>query len=750
MFNNIIYFIVVLLIFNINYPGDTPANSLPLSMFMLFLSWLVFAGYCRWGFSSLQKQFHKGLTDDSGSTGQYQRMVVKFSVLAIFLFALVTYLLNLKYWLRLIPGFEKFSVLQGVIALSLFMFYLGTIWYFAYPAYKTVFGTEITRESFVRSNTKFNLPILFPWIVLSLVYDLIALSSWAEPGGLLDTVWGQIIFFAVFLTLLMIFLPGFIHYFWGCAPLKASEKGRELEAFLREKNFKYRHLLNWPIFEGKMMTAGFMGIVSRYRYILVTDSLLQVLSLEELKAVLAHEMGHAKYRHLYFYILFFVGFMVISFGLSDVFLYVISAQPFFINMISDTDSKTISLLYLFLSLPMLLTLFVYFRYIMGFFMRNFERQADLYSAKTMGTPMPAISSLEKIALLSGKIRELPSGDILVTTVHGYARFNEDTLTTKLIGEDKVLVGVDDLARMWVFLDGDGSQIYHWDGEGQPVSASEGWLPVEYPEDFANDGVVTDNDGQVWVVIHDTVRVFAEVSSWTTYTLSNLKMEPDPLDLEALTLNLFYLPDVDQMWVASCFTGPIGAWSAFGARWFDGREWHVEDSPVEIGCVQSIHQDAEGNLWMGADDTLWRYTLSTGQWESYPVPSPIEGYYRVVVSYINVSPEGVPWVYFMMCGGACCDEYRLMRLDNDQWVTVSSYYWYTHVVFDPTGTAWLFYPNSIVRYVDGEGSDFGGIFCTDAAISDSKGRVWVVGGDCDRKWGEPGKDWGIWFYESEEY
>jgi tetratricopeptide (TPR) repeat protein len=45
---------------------------------------------------------------------------------------------------------------------------------------------------------------------------------------------------------------------------------------------------------------------------------------------------------------------------------------------------------------------------MGFFMRNFERQADLHSAATMGSPRPTISSLEKIALLSGKSRELPS------------------------------------------------------------------------------------------------------------------------------------------------------------------------------------------------------------------------------------------------------------------------------------------------------------------------------------------------------
>jgi len=51
---------------------------------------------------------------------------------------------------------------------------------------------------------------------------------------------------------------------------------------------------------------------------------------------------------------------------------------------------------------------VYFRYVMGFFMRHFERQADLYSALTMGGPRETISSLEKIAIMSGKIRDLPS------------------------------------------------------------------------------------------------------------------------------------------------------------------------------------------------------------------------------------------------------------------------------------------------------------------------------------------------------
>lgn len=411
MFNNIIYFIVVLLIFSINYPDKAPESSFLFFSIVFFLTWLIFAGYCRFGFRDLERQSNQRIhpaQDDAPLIGRYQGLIAKLSVLAIFLFALAVYLLNLKCWLQMIPGFKGFSSLQGLFALALFFFYLSTIWYFAYPSYKTIFKAGITRSSFIRSNLKLNIPILFPWMILSIVYDLLYLTRLSGPEGLLNNVGGQIIFFAVFLTLLMIFMPGMIQYWWGCKPLKASEKGEQLKAFLRERGFKYRYLLEWPIFEGRMMTAGIMGIVPRYRYILVTESLLEILSIEELKAVLAHEMGHAKYRHLLLYVLFFLGFMVISFGLSDIFFYLLALHPFFMKMIAGKDPQAISLFYLSLSVPMVMTLFVYFRYIMGFFMRNFERQADLYSVVAMGTSRPIISSLEKLAHASGKSRNLPS------------------------------------------------------------------------------------------------------------------------------------------------------------------------------------------------------------------------------------------------------------------------------------------------------------------------------------------------------
>ena len=70
-----------------------------------------------------------------------------------------------------------------------------------------------------------------------------------------------------------------------------------------------------------MITAGIMGLVRKFRYILVTKALLHYLSPEELDAVIAHEIGHVKKYHLFFYLMFFTGFMLLSFAFQNVFVY---------------------------------------------------------------------------------------------------------------------------------------------------------------------------------------------------------------------------------------------------------------------------------------------------------------------------------------------------------------------------------------------------------------------------------------------
>jgi Zn-dependent protease with chaperone function len=299
-----------------------------------------------------------------------------------------------------------FDVIQGLIAIAVFMFYLSTIWYFAYPAYKLIFQADVKRSSFIISNLKLNFPILFPWLILSFLFDLISLSPWSGLEKFLIQPAGQMLFFSVFLIMLIIFIPSLVQYWWRCKPFEMSEKVRDIKNFLNGMNFRYRDLVNWPIFEGRLMTAGIMGIIPRFRYILVTKSLMDILSNTELKAVMAHEVGHARYRHQIFYAVFFLGFLAITLGLSDPEFY-FRVIGYLLTKFSIKDISP-NLLFSLSAVPLLITLVIYFRFIMGFFMRHFERQADLYSAEKMGDPAPTISALEKIGILSGKIRNLPS------------------------------------------------------------------------------------------------------------------------------------------------------------------------------------------------------------------------------------------------------------------------------------------------------------------------------------------------------
>lgn len=408
MFNNIIYFIIVLFVFNVTDERANSENSVTVTVAALFFSWVIFFICSRWIFQRLGNRFRRGTAEEVVLTKEYHNLMFRFSAIAIFFFALAVFLFDLKYWLNAIPGFKSFSVLQGVLALMIFLTYFILLWYHAHPIYQLAFGSDIQRKSFIISNIKLNIPILFPWVILSLAYDLLSLIPWSGAEALLSQPGSQMIFFAFFLILLMVFMPRLVRYWWGCMPLHSSEKAEVLKKFLKERGFRHAGLLSWPVFEGRVMTAGIMGVVPRYRYLLVTEALMEILSVEELKAVLAHEMGHAKYRHLLFYIFFFFGFMVISFGLLDILHYFLLTQSFVMNLLQRSGPESSTLFYVFLSLPFLLIMIIYFRYIMGFFMRHFERQADLYSAAAMGTPLPTISSLEKIAALSGKIRDLPS------------------------------------------------------------------------------------------------------------------------------------------------------------------------------------------------------------------------------------------------------------------------------------------------------------------------------------------------------
>lgn len=398
IYNNLIYFLVVILILSTNSAPDQPQFSLTTILALFFAKAILY----RW---ILSRIFNKKKTYNASHYSAAER---KGAILAIAIFSLDVYLLDCQYFFGLLPLAGKLPVITSFSCLLLFTFYLTLLWDTAAHSYQTSFGQKENHSAFVLTNIKTNLPIILPWLLLSLLADLLQLASVPIVKDLLDSAWGEETIFILFFICLAIVFPLLITRLWGCTTMPAGLARERIETFCRSQNVKYKDIMIWPLFEGQALTAGVMGLIKQFRYLLVTPALLSSLSPEEIEAVMAHEIGHVKKRHLQLYFILFLGFGTLSQLATYPTLYMLTNSDLFYQAVHFANKTPSNALALVSTLPMLLLMIVYFRYIMGFFMRNFERQADLYALKTIGTAAPLIRVFEKISWLSGDIRDLPS------------------------------------------------------------------------------------------------------------------------------------------------------------------------------------------------------------------------------------------------------------------------------------------------------------------------------------------------------
>jgi Zn-dependent protease with chaperone function len=268
--------------------------------------------------------------------------------------------------------------LLALVFLALFVSYLAVVWGFAFDAHRRLYGSDISRSAYVWSQISFSVPVLLPWLVLSAITDLINALPFEWLKNQLATTTGSVVSFMFFLVIVAVIGPAMIQKFWRCRPLEDSTMRQRIEALCKKANLEYANILYWPIFGGRMITAGVMGLIKKFRYILVTSALLSSLQPAEIDAVIAHEIGHVKRYHLVFYLVFFAGFMVLTYATYDLIFYaVIYTEPMF-QFFSRFGFNPVTLTSVFLSVNMVVIFLIYFRFIFGYFMRNFERQADGY------------------------------------------------------------------------------------------------------------------------------------------------------------------------------------------------------------------------------------------------------------------------------------------------------------------------------------------------------------------------------------
>jgi len=406
MFGNFIYFIVVLLIY-LTYQPSEETNFSAFESWALFVVLIfVFSAFSRFQFKRIENRIAGGryLQIDH----QFNNTLLQQSVLAILLFAVDIYGLNLSSFLADAAPFRTIPTLLALLFLMLFVFYLAIVWSFAYGSYQRLYSVDISRRSYVVSNISFSIPVLLPWLCLSGIADIIQALPFETPKQLLNTTEGELAYFLFFLVGVAVIGPVLIQKFWRCKPLQDGYYRHRIESLCRRAGLGYADILYWPIFGGKMITAGVMGLIKKFRYILVTPSMLHLLEPEEIDAVISHEIGHIKKKHLLFYLAFFVGYMLLSYVTFDLIIFtIIYAEPVYWLITEGGFSQT-TVVSGISSVVIICLFLIYFRFIFGFFMRNFERQADTYVYALFASAQPLISTLQKIAATSGQSADRPN------------------------------------------------------------------------------------------------------------------------------------------------------------------------------------------------------------------------------------------------------------------------------------------------------------------------------------------------------
>jgi len=408
MYNQLLYFIVALLVFMIQQPGDKALLSPAVTLLASFALFGIYLALCHRAFRSLKRALNEDVSA-AWLSQSFHAVQARLSILGLLFLACYAFVLNVNFYLQALPGFQWSQTLSGAAGVILYMIHLSVIWVMGHPVYQRIHNSTRSLAAYLRGSASFQLAILVPWFLISILADLMDLVK--KPPFFSSDI-GQVLLFALMLGGFLSFGPSLVVRLWGCKTLPEGTLRTALEELTARHRFRVGDFKLWSLLGGEMLTAGVMGVLPGLRYILITPGLISLLDREELEAVVAHEMGHVKRLHLPFYMLLFLSFFTMALSYHDLYVDLISFSFYqsdtLLGLAMENSSTAATLFSFFYVGPMLLVVVLYFRFIFGFFMRNSERQADLYALKLLGHPYTLISSLEKIAYASGRIRDLPS------------------------------------------------------------------------------------------------------------------------------------------------------------------------------------------------------------------------------------------------------------------------------------------------------------------------------------------------------
>lgn len=150
--------------------------------------------------------------------------------------------------------------------------------------------------------------------LLLMLLPLLMLLAWGQivdrmvVGQIIGPAWSPLLLAGGGIGAFLL-APLVIRHVWDTEPMPAGELRHRLLEMCRRHRVKVRQLLLWRTYGG-VINGAVMGLVGPLRYILLTDGLLNLMPGDQVEAVMAHELGHVRKRHMIWLVVCALGTLV--------------------------------------------------------------------------------------------------------------------------------------------------------------------------------------------------------------------------------------------------------------------------------------------------------------------------------------------------------------------------------------------------------------------------------------------------------
>jgi STE24 endopeptidase len=209
------------------------------------------------------------------------------------------------------------------------------------------------------------------------------------------------------LLFLIAFSPEILRRVLDTEQMPDSILRRRLETICHRHRIGFRDILLWKT-RYQMGNAAVMGFIPYSRYILLSDLLIETMTDEQIEAVFAHEVGHVMHRHL-FWTAAALGALMFAFsGPAQLLMSAVDGA----GAQSWAPESVRVLFWLGAGLGV-------FSLVFGYVSRQFERQADVFAARTLQNAFDTSPSDHPLAALLAReqLSDHPGGVVRTVLSH---------------------------------------------------------------------------------------------------------------------------------------------------------------------------------------------------------------------------------------------------------------------------------------------------------------------------------------------